>query len=124
MRRSTKSILMVFGVTFLVSCTDNPNPTGPTTATTPSSQISDAPRGGYVDFAWLPPTVAATPSFTAPFDPTALGELRVEVCRLAGAVCDGATIDEMTSTGTPAASRITLNEQGEYYSARWLSGRS
>src|SRR5262245_39723807 len=104
MRRSTKTVLLVLGVSFLASCTDGDTPTGPSFVRKPQSEISDGARAGYADFLWLPPTVPAAPTFTAPFDATTLNELRVEVCAVGvGGTCAGDPLDVMTAAGTPAA---------------------
>jgi hypothetical protein len=78
------------------------------------------------DFFWLPPTVPGGPTFTGPFDATALDSLRVEVCELdsAGACVAAPLIEAFTSTSRPTPSRIRLDVVGESYTLDWLTGPS
>jgi hypothetical protein len=77
------------------------------------------------DFFWLPPTVAAPPAFTGPFDATVLNSLIVEVCKLDQAnQCVAPPMERFTSTTLPQPNRIKLNSAGEYYTVDWLTGRS
>jgi hypothetical protein len=123
-RRSIRSTCLLLGITLLVSCTDDRGPTGPTSVTSISRQISDGARGGQLDFFWLPPTVETSPTFTGPFDANALDQLVVEVCQLSAGACSGPPIERMTSEGTPVPARIRLDADGEYYHVTWMSGRS
>jgi len=118
-------VLSLASLAFLGGCVQEDSPTWPDVEPVATLDIVDGPRGGNPDFAWLPPTVPGASEPTAPFDATALDDLRVEICLLGEeGVCKEPLVAAFTSKSFPVPSRIRLDQGTESYVARWLTGPS
>jgi len=87
----------------------------------PAFAISDgAHASGNAHFYFLPPMVSAS-SFTGAFDPTQTPV--VQICELAGPVCQLPLIAQFTMAGGAGSEAVRLDAAAEQYIVNWHTGQ-